>query len=153
MSKDKRRKFNTDETEQEIAKRRSYRLASALSFYPLEAPGMPKPGPDFRLRAKQHGDDSEFKGSGKNEEIINIGDKLTSLYQQATYDLGFGLKVESLEDARLGIEVRSAQIRDDRLRATIYVPEGKLERFVKKIERYEREDTTPRTEEGHPRPK
>lgn len=65
----------------------------------------------------------------------------------------YDLKVESLQDARLGIEVRSVQRRDNRLRATIYVPEGKLERFVKKIERYEREDTKPRTEGGQRRPK
>ncbi len=65
----------------------------------------------------------------------------------------YALKVESLEDARLGIEVRSVQCRENQLRATIYVPEGKLERFVKKIERYEREDTTPREEGGQSRPK
>jgi len=63
------------------------------------------------------------------------------------------LKVESLEDARLGIQVRSVQQHDNRFCATIYVPEGKLKNFVKKIERYERENTTPRKKGGQSRPK
>lgn len=65
----------------------------------------------------------------------------------------YDLKVESLENVGLGIEVRSAHIRDKRLHATIYVPEGKLELFVKKIERYETQDTKPRKEGGKSRPK
>ncbi len=64
-----------------------------------------------------------------------------------------GLKLESLEDARLGIELRSIKRHDRTLRATIYVPEGQLTKFVKKIERYGTEDTTPRTPGGAARPK
>ena len=60
---------------------------------------------------------------------------------------GYDLKVESLEDSRLGTEVRAVQRRDDRLHATVYVPEGKLERFVRKIEQYECETT----KSGRPR--
>lgn len=65
----------------------------------------------------------------------------------------YSLRVESLEDARLGIEVRSVQRRGNRLHATIYVPEGRLQNFVRKIERYEHENTTPRTPTGTSRPK
>lgn len=63
----------------------------------------------------------------------------------------YELKLESLDDARLGIELRSVFEKDGRRHATIYVPPGKLEKFVKKIERYEHEDTRPQT--GSPRPK
>ncbi|MBN2563590.1 MAG: S8 family peptidase [Phycisphaerae bacterium] len=52
----------------------------------------------------------------------------------------FDLKVESLEDLRLGVELRSVCRREKRLYATIYVPGGKLENFVRKITRYQFED-------------
>lgn len=65
----------------------------------------------------------------------------------------YDLKVESLEDRRLGIEVLTVHRRDNRLHATIRVPDGKLERFIRKIERYERENTKPRKEGGESRPK
>ena len=54
---------------------------------------------------------------------------------------GYDLKIESLEYLRSGIEVRSVKQMDNRIHATIYVPEGKLGNFVRKIERYKREDT------------
>jgi hypothetical protein len=61
----------------------------------------------------------------------------------------YELKIESLEDLRSGIEVRSVKSIDNQIRATIYVPENKLTNFVKKIERYEEENTKSK----HPRPK
>jgi hypothetical protein len=81
------------------------------------------------------------------------GHLITDFCLEVLGEQEYGLKVESLEDARLGIEVRSVQRRDNRLHATIYVPAGKLESFVKKIERYEQENTKPRTAAGVPRPK
>ena len=52
---------------------------------------------------------------------------------------GFELKIESLQDFRLKppIEVLSVKRIDNQMQATIYVPEGKLKNFVKKIESYE----------------
>jgi len=65
----------------------------------------------------------------------------------------YELKLESLDDAKLGIQLRSVYEVDGRRHATIYVPSGRLEKFVKKIERYELEDTTPRKPTSTPRPK
>jgi hypothetical protein len=63
----------------------------------------------------------------------------------------FELKIESLQDLRLypPIEVLSVKRVDDQIHATIYVPEGKLANFVRKIERYETENTRG----ARPRPK
>jgi hypothetical protein len=51
----------------------------------------------------------------------------------------YELKIESLQDFRLKppIEVLSVKQIDNQMQATIYVPEGKLKNFVKKIESYE----------------
>lgn len=65
----------------------------------------------------------------------------------------YDLKTESLEDSRLHVEVLSTRVREGRLHATIYVPEGQLAKYVRKIERYQSENTRP--SERHPsgRPK
>jgi len=52
----------------------------------------------------------------------------------------YQLKIESLEALQLGIEVRSVKCIANQIHATIYVPEGKLVNFVRKIERYENEN-------------
>lgn len=88
----KQRKAGSDPKER-AAKRKSFRKVRQLKFYPLDAPGMPVPGPDFRDRAKQHGDSSVFQGKGKAEELVEVGDELASLYEAATYELEFSLKV------------------------------------------------------------
>lgn len=81
------------------------------------------------------------------------GHTITGISLEVLGEPQFQLKLESLDDARLGIELRSVRDVDGRRHATIYVPPGKLEKFVKKIERYELENTTPRTPTGTPRPK
>lgn len=54
----------------------------------------------------------------------------------------YELKIESLQDRKLKppIEVLSAKRINNQLHTTIYVPEGKLENFVRKIERYRDEN-------------
>lgn len=67
----------------------------------------------------------------------------------------FELKFESLDVARSGIELcavkRSAA--DGRMQATVFVPDGKLGYFLKKIEAYRDEQTKPRKEGAATRPK
>ncbi len=67
----------------------------------------------------------------------------------------YDLKIESLENRKLRpeVEVLSTRVHDGRLHATVYVPDGQLEKYVRKIERYETENTAPT--EGYPsgRPK
>lgn len=65
----------------------------------------------------------------------------------------YDLKAESLEDSRLRIEVLSTRIHKGRLHATVYVPEGQLAKYVRKIERYERERTPPSKHYPSGRPK
>lgn len=116
-------------------------------------PRIPLPQRDRREHAQRLiGQVSEAKQAAQSA-AEEAGQVIRDLCLEVTGERDYDLRVESLEDARLGIEVRSVQSRDNRLHATIFVPEGKLRNFVKKIERYEREDTTPRRPEGVPRPK
>lgn len=61
---------------------------------------------------------------------------------------GFDLKLESLDSTR-GFELRSVRKVDGQTHATVFVPTGRLEAFIRKIEAYRTEDTTGRV----PRPK
>lgn len=83
----------------------------------------------------------------------DTGHVVRNICLEVISDADYQLKLESLEDVRLGIQLRSVKRLDNRIHATIYVPEGKLAAFVRKIERYRNEDTTPRTPTGTPRPK
>ena len=67
----------------------------------------------------------------------------------------YPLKAESLENRRLkpAIELLSVRERDDTQYATVYVPEGKLGKFLRKIERYESENTPASTAYPSGRPK
>jgi len=54
----------------------------------------------------------------------------------------YALKIESLQDLKLQppIEVLSVKRVDNQIHATVYVPETKLQNFVRKIERFENEN-------------
>lgn len=65
----------------------------------------------------------------------------------------FELKFQSLEYERSGIELCAVKKADDREIATVFVPEGKLEYFLRKIIRYRDEETTPRKTDQLPKPK
>lgn len=57
----------------------------------------------------------------------------------------FELKFESLDAARSGIELCTVKTTNDhRTIATVFVPDGKLGQFIKKVEDYRDEDTPPR---------
>jgi hypothetical protein len=59
---------------------------------------------------------------------------------------GYELKTESFDSRRgeqVSAELLSVRERDNTQYATVYVPEGKLGNFLRKIERYEKEDTKP----------
>ena len=65
-----------------------------LPFFPLNAPGMPEPGPDFIRVAGELGDPKPvFKGSGKEKGMTQYGKVLEQLYRKATYDEYFNLPV------------------------------------------------------------
>jgi len=56
-------------------------------------------------------------------------------------DPGFKLQLESLESRRSGIELRNSRTDENGvMHGTVFVPEGKVGIFVRKIERYAKED-------------
>ncbi len=66
----------------------------------------------------------------------------------------FELKFESLDASRSGIELCAVKkLPDQRTQATVFVPDGKLEYFLKKIEAYRDEMTKPRKPGGPSHPK
>lgn len=65
----------------------------------------------------------------------------------------FELKFESLDVTRSGIELCAVRrLPDGRMQATVFVPDGKLAYFLKRIEAYRDADTRPR-KDGSTRPK
>jgi hypothetical protein len=66
----------------------------------------------------------------------------------------YELKFESLDVARSGIELCTVKTTpDNRQHATVFVPDGKLELFLRKVMAYRDEMTKPRKEGGPIRPK
>lgn len=63
-------------------------------MWPLTAPGMPPPGPDFLREARNLGDDTEIKTKTKKQEaIFRPGERLTELYKRALREPGFSINV------------------------------------------------------------
>src|SRR5262249_54721342 len=59
-------------------------------------------------------------------------------------EANFPLKFESLDLSKSGIELCNVKtLADNSTQATVFVPDGKLELFLKKITAYRDEDTTP----------
>ncbi len=75
------------------------------------------------------------------------------LYLTFESEPGFELKFQSLEYERSGIELCSVKEFEDREVATVFVPEGRLEYFLRKIIRYRDEETTPKKPDQTPKPK
>lgn len=69
--------------------------AASKPFYPLDAPGMPLPGPDFVDAAVALGDPRpKIVGKGKIKELVSYGPYLTDLYRDALYGENFKLRVK-----------------------------------------------------------
>jgi hypothetical protein len=65
----------------------------------------------------------------------------------------FDLKFESLDVTRSGIELCTLKTTpDNRTQATVFVPDGKLDLFLRKVVAYRDKMTKPRTENGPTRP-
>lgn len=76
------------------------------------------------------------------------------IYLSFESDPDFALKFESLDVVRSGIELCALKTTEDnRTTATVFVPEGKIEQFIRKVEAYRDENTTPRQPGGPTRPK
>lgn len=69
-----------------------------LGMWPLDAPGMPPPGPDFLAAALATGDATEYvKGTKAKPTVFVPGGGLTELYRRALREPGFSLSVKVRE--------------------------------------------------------
>jgi len=80
-------------------------------------------------------------------------DSGNGIYLSFESEPGFQLKFESLEYQRSGIELCTVKEVEQKTVATVFVPEGKLERFLNKIIRYRDEDTSSRSPDKPAHPK
>lgn len=95
----------------EAPRRRHERLVAATvgrtGLWPLNAPGMPPPGPDFLAAARHLGDDTVYdakkraskgkKGDAAGDPAFAPGSILTELYRRALREPGFSLTVKVRE--------------------------------------------------------
>jgi uracil-DNA glycosylase family 4 len=94
MSKKIRRKIR--DLAKEEGKRHKRRLRALMGrngMWPLNAPGMPPPGPNFLAHAEAIGDDTVFN-SKKGHEEYKPGEELRKLYQRALREAGFTMPVQ-----------------------------------------------------------
>lgn len=75
-------------------KRREIAGRSAAKFIPLDAPGMPPPGPNFLRHAQQLGDRSEVTSSKKTGTVVTVGPLLNSLYARALREPLFRMPIQ-----------------------------------------------------------
>jgi hypothetical protein len=75
------------------------------------------------------------------------------IYLSFESEPSFDLKFESLEFHSRGIELCSLKQVGEQIVATIFVPEGKLSYFLKKISQYQNEETTPKSPDKPTKPK
>jgi hypothetical protein len=118
-----------------------------------------KPGPKHKhpLRDRQqHGRDLLGKLERIKVEAEEIGRQQTAFgvdtgngfYLQFESDPTFDLKLESLESVRDGIELVAVKKLEDKMVATCFVPEGKLDHFFKAVNEY-LENNTPKGNPAH----
>lgn len=75
-------------------KRRLHSMVGSSGIWPLDAPGMPPPGPDFLAEATARQDGTVYQKS-KAETVFVPGDILRELYGRALRQPGFSLNVSS----------------------------------------------------------
>jgi len=80
-------------------------------------------------------------------------DTENGIYLSFESEPSFELKFDSLELQRSGIELCSIKQADDKTIATVFVAEGKLTTFLRKISQYRDEDTTPHNQKTPSKPK
>jgi hypothetical protein len=87
------------------------------------------------------------------QRALGLDDGL-GIYLAFESEPNFPLKYESMDLAKSGIELCAVKtLADNRMQATVFVPDGKLDLFLKKIAAYRDENTVPRREGGATRPK
>jgi hypothetical protein len=100
------------------------------------------------------------RASEQAEEIIAARKDITpverGIYIEFESDPGFSLQLDSLDNRRSGIElvavshIEPSEGQQDVVKATVFVREGRLEVFLKKIEQYLQEETKKGTPRNKP---
>ena len=89
----------------------------------------------------------------EEQRALGLDDGL-GIYLTFDSEPNFPLKFESLDLARSGVELCIVKtLADNRMQATVFVPDGKLDLFLRKISAYRDENTVPQREGGPTRPK
>lgn len=104
VTKAKKRRVNRDlDADQKKARARlAYEELSQQEIYPLNAPGMPPPGPSFLEQARRLGDKSEVTkkkivlsdGTTKTVNDLTTGEILSDLHRKALRESGFNLPID-----------------------------------------------------------
>lgn len=97
--KPKRKIRRMEEEDQKAVSRRLHRMIGESGTWPLNAPGMPPPGPDFLHQAKSLGCDTVFEKKSK-EITFTPGSYLKDLYARALREPGFTMSVEAKKGVR-----------------------------------------------------
>ncbi len=100
------------------------------------------PPRDRRVQARKLLSDIQQAETQAMEEANRTGHTIHDICLEIVGERDYELKIESLQDFKLKppIEVLSVKKINDQILATIHVPEGKLQNFIRKIERYETEN-------------
>ena len=98
-----------------------------------------------RVQAQETGIVNEQKAFG-----LDVGN---GIYLAFESEAKFDLKFKSLEFQRGGIELCSIKNIDERIIATVFIPEGKLSYFLNKITQYRDDDKQPDNPENPSKPK
>jgi hypothetical protein len=95
----------------------------------------------------------EPEAAARTEAQKEFGiDEGNGIYLTFESEPNFPLKFESLDMAGAGIELCAVKtLANNRMQATLFIPDGKLGRFLKKIEAYRDKDTANADEGGRPR--
>ncbi len=96
------------------------------------------PPRDRRVHARKLLEDIAATKRDAAQLEAQTGHKIHDICLDVVSERDYELKLDSLEDRPSGIEVLSARHCAGTLRATVYVPEGQLEKFVRKVDDYEK---------------
>ncbi len=109
------------------------------------------PPRDRRVHARKLLKEIDQATGQANQEAERTGHIIHDICLEIVGEQDYGLKIESLQDFKLKppIEVLTVKTIGNQIHATIHVPEGKLQNFIRKIERYETENNS----RGKQRPK
>ena len=91
---------------------------------------------------QEHGEHLRLQLEAARQQAHTLGQERTvvglnaneGIYLQFDGEPGYELAIESLEDARQGIELLTVQEREGKVSATVYVPDQKITTFVQKVE-------------------